>query len=218
MKLTKEQLLALIEKAESLTADEYRVVTGTIQSPYEVKSIHFRPLTGGVLQMKFLFYLEGKTPGVRISTEFPDFEGEFWGLESYEVQCLYSRCWAKMLAIENATLAKILGTTKTPQTKTPTVTDILNFIKSFQNEGTIEKFQNGGCYWFATILRGRFPGGQIVYNPIIGHFAYKINGSFFDIGGCIIFEESPYFVPWDTYELGSSHRQKVIEGCIFKTL
>jgi hypothetical protein len=30
MKLTKEQLLALIEKAESLTDDEYRVVTGTI--------------------------------------------------------------------------------------------------------------------------------------------------------------------------------------------
>ena len=99
MKLTKEQLLALIEKAESLTDDEYRVVTGTIQS---------RPLTGGALQMKFLFYLEGRTPGIRIITEFPDFEGEFWDLEKTEVRALYDRCQAKVLAIEKAAFAKII--------------------------------------------------------------------------------------------------------------
>lgn len=108
MKLTKEQLLALIEKAEGLPDDEYRVVTGTIQSLYEVKSIHFRPLTGGALQMKFMFYLEGRAHGIRIITEFPDFEGEFWDLEKTEVLSLYDRCQAKVLAIEKGALAKII--------------------------------------------------------------------------------------------------------------
>lgn len=108
MKLTKKQLLALIEKAESLTDDGYRVATGTIQSLYEVRSIHFRPLTGGALQMKFLFYLEGRTPGIRIITEFPNFEGEFWDLKKTEVRALYDRCQAKVLAIEKAAFAKII--------------------------------------------------------------------------------------------------------------
>lgn len=108
MKLTKGELFSLIAKTESLVNDEYAVETGTMPCTYKVKFIRFRPLMEGALQMTFTFYLEGKTPGVRVSTKFPDFEGEFWDLESYEVQGLYSRCQTKMSAIEKTAFAKII--------------------------------------------------------------------------------------------------------------
>ena len=67
-------------------------------------------------------------------------------------------------------------------------TDILNFIKHFQNEGTIKTFTQGCCYWFAKILDERFnfdlPEDGIYYNEIDNHFATVINAvDLYDITG-----------------------------------
>jgi len=45
---------------------------------------------------------------------------------------------------------------------------------------------NGNCYYFAVILKERFPGGRIMYDPIDGHFLYEIEDEFFDWNGLAI--------------------------------
>lgn len=100
--------------------------------------------------------------------------------------------------------------------------DILNFIKEFQNEGTIEKFSNGCCYWFALILEIRFKDLElnelpcrIMYNQIDGHFACDIDGNLYDITGQIDYNDN--WVPWVNWCLSEpSYRQVVVRDCILK--
>lgn len=64
--------------------------------------------------------------------------------------------------------------------------EILNFIKRFQNEGTIKAFTEGCCYYFAIILISRFclnESDNLMYHPIDNHFAVKINKKLYDITG-----------------------------------
>lgn len=63
--------------------------------------------------------------------------------------------------------------------------EVLNFIKRFQNEGTIKTFTNGCCYWFAKILdeRFNFVQSRIMYNEIDNHFATLIGINLYDITG-----------------------------------
>lgn len=42
----------------------------------------------------------------------------------------------------------------------------------------------GRCYFFATILKDVFPGGEIFYDPVEGHFLYRLSGKFYDWTGC----------------------------------
>ena len=49
--------------------------------------------------------------------------------------------------------SNVLGNTKE---------EILNFIKRFQNEGTIKAFTEGCCYWFAKILDDRFNFDEVM--------------------------------------------------------
>lgn len=66
---------------------------------------------------------------------------------------------------------------------------ILEFIhRRFQNDCN---WTNGNCYWFALILKKRFPKVKIYYLPIQGHFVIKSNGSFYDWTGKIVLEEEP---------------------------
>lgn len=41
----------------------------------------------------------------------------------------------------------------------------------------------GRCYFFATILKDVFPGGEIFYDPVEGHFLYRLSGKFYDWTG-----------------------------------
>ena len=65
--------------------------------------------------------------------------------------------------------------------------EVLNFIKRFQNEGTIKTFTQGCCFWFAKILDERFnfdsSENRIYYNPIDNHFSTMINMHLYDITG-----------------------------------
>ena len=52
---------------------------------------------------------------------------------------------------------------------------------------------DGNCYWFAAILKSRFPFLEIYYLPIVGHFVCGDAESnlFFDWSGQVILEEEP---------------------------
>lgn len=99
--------------------------------------------------------------------------------------------------------------------------EILDFIKNFQNEGTVKTFTEGCCYWFACILTGwAFMSAdnneyKIMYNQIDGHFACEINGNLFDVTGEI--ERTENWVPWVSWCLTEPvYRNVVIRDCILK--
>ncbi len=60
---------------------------------------------------------------------------------------------------------------------TTTMTEIYNFIKTFDRE----QFMHGQCYWFSVILFHRFRhkyNCRVLYNPIENHFACSISNHF----------------------------------------
>ena len=60
--------------------------------------------------------------------------------------------------------------------------EILDFItRRFpENNGN---WLDGNCFWFSKILNMRFPGGEIWYEPVVGHFLYKYKNQFYDWTG-----------------------------------
>lgn len=64
--------------------------------------------------------------------------------------------------------------------------NILQFIKKFSDFGpqVVDCFTKGNCYWFARILAIEFMG-TTYYDPIVGHFATKIDGVLYDITGVV---------------------------------
>ena len=94
--------------------------------------------------------------------------------------------------------------------------EILAFIKQFQNQGTIETFTEGCCYWFAIILKKRFVAKHpiIMYNPIDNHFATKIGDTLYDITGAISFNE---FESWNEFAKEDYLlTRRIIKDCILK--
>ena len=81
------------------------------------------------------------------------------------------------------------------------MSEVLKFIKKFQNPGTIDTFTKGCCYWFAFILDERFnwdaPCSGIMYNSIDNHFATWINGKLYDITGEIKLTDE--WEEWDKF-------------------
>ena len=76
---------------------------------------------------------------------------------------------------------------------------VMKFIARFTNNGkrreVIDCFTSGCCYWFAEILWNRFAlevvniNCDIVYDPIINHWACQIDGIIYDITGVITRDE-----------------------------
>lgn len=72
----------------------------------------------------------------------------------------------------------------------------------------------GNCYYFAIILKNRFPDGCLVYDYINGHFMFKLNGMFFDYTGKITPEMS-YIEEWESFKLNNPNRaDRIIRDCI----
>ena len=42
---------------------------------------------------------------------------------------------------------------------------------------------DGNCYYFAVILKARFPNGEISYDVVDGHFVFQLEDLFFDWNG-----------------------------------
>lgn len=69
-----------------------------------------------------------------------------------------------------------------------------NFIKRFK----VVNWMNGNCYYFAIILKDKYPNGRIIYDPIIGHFMLKIKNKAYDFMGIHQLPETFYY--WDELE------------------
>lgn len=69
------------------------------------------------------------------------------------------------------------------------------------------------CYYFALILKDRFPGGNICYDVINGHFSYLYKGNYYDHTGLIY--PDGYIVDWNKFdEYDSIQKQRIIRDCI----
>lgn len=98
----------------------------------------------------------------------------------------------------------------------PMEKDIANFIdKRFPESG---RWVNGNCYFFAVILKDVF-GGDIVYDPIDGHFLLQFrNGDLYDYTGKVDLPEKQLnaLVDWDTYAfVDPLHYSRIVRDCIF---
>ena len=96
-------------------------------------------------------------------------------------------------------------------------TEVTEFIKGFTQfevgDCLKNTFTQGYCYYFSLILRERFPGGSIVYIPVMGHFSYLLQGNLYDITGKIETEEKYYdFENYPDY----LQKQRIVRDCILK--
>jgi hypothetical protein len=88
---------------------------------------------------------------------------------------------------------------------------VLNFIR---RRFSIDcNWTSGNCYYFALILKDRFPEATIYYDPVSGHFFVSIDGKYFDWTGEI---KAPYvFVKWDAFDLyDAKQKERIIRDCI----
>ncbi len=67
--------------------------------------------------------------------------------------------------------------------------EILSFIEKRWKKDA--NWLDGNCYWFAHILKTRFPFLEIYYLPIVGHFICGDDESFYDWTGVVNPEEEP---------------------------
>lgn len=88
--------------------------------------------------------------------------------------------------------------------------EILKFISRFPDANWL----NGNCYYFAIILKDRFPDGEIYYDVWNGHFIFKLEDTYYDWRGIVHDIGLP--ICWDTFEESYDKYQykKIIENCI----
>lgn len=90
------------------------------------------------------------------------------------------------------------------------MSEIELFIARFH--GSEEVFTRGACYWFARILKLRFVEGEIMYNPVEGHFAFGLNGRVYDVTGEI---DPLRYEVWKSYARHDSlERARIKKSCI----
>ncbi len=90
--------------------------------------------------------------------------------------------------------------------------DILNFI---QKRFPIDcNWTNGNCYYFAIILKTRFPSGEIVYDVIDGHFLFRHNNVLYDYRGEQS-EEGRTIISWKHFnQYDKNQKRVIIRDCI----
>lgn len=92
--------------------------------------------------------------------------------------------------------------------------DVLEFIhRRFPNDSN---WLTGNCYFFANILKSRFPEGVIYYDVVVGHFVTDIDGIKYDWSGVVEYDDKSYYVEWDKFdEYDSKQKQRIINDSIF---
>lgn len=99
---------------------------------------------------------------------------------------------------------------------------IKQFIDRFTHGSKLKEvecvFETGCCFWFASILFIRFKdeyGAEIVYDPILNHFACRINKRIYDITGDITDEIIYGWYSWDEYsELDELETGRIVKYCM----
>lgn len=89
--------------------------------------------------------------------------------------------------------------------------EVLEFIhRRFKNDCN---WVTGNCYYFAVILKDRFPEGKIYYDVINGHFVFEYNNQLYDWNGKV--NHVRYLVEWDKFdEYDSLQKQIIVRDCI----
>ena len=97
-------------------------------------------------------------------------------------------------------------------------TEISDFIcRRFESDS---HWLDGNCYYFAVILRDRFPGGNILYDVVEGHFLYHYAGRLYDWRGDVsekylAGEYNDSLIDWNTFdEYDSLQKKYIIRDCI----
>ena len=97
---------------------------------------------------------------------------------------------------------------------------ILDFIKQFRQFGPdVEAcFTSGMCWHFASILHSRFGhDSEIMYDPVINHFATRIDDRIYDITGDITDDPDYAWDRWSSYMYrDSKHTERIRRDCIWK--
>ena len=97
-----------------------------------------------------------------------------------------------------------------------TVEKFINKFKYLNPSAAEDLFLYGDCYYFAIILKERFPEAIIKYMVIKNHFIADIDGRLYDIRGDItdIINED-YIIEWSDMELYDELvYQRIIRDCI----
>ena len=91
--------------------------------------------------------------------------------------------------------------------------EVLEFInRRFQKDCN---WLNGNCYYFALILKDRFPNGRIVYDAIYGHFFFEYKGKCYDHSGELVLPGGAHAVYWDEMDkYDSLVKERVIRDCL----
>lgn len=79
------------------------------------------------------------------------------------------------------------------------------------------KWTDGNCYYFAVILKDRFPEGKIFYDVIWGHFIFEYLGRFYDWTGIKDYDgHLESLIEWDNFnKYDSLQRQRIVQDCLF---
>ena len=89
--------------------------------------------------------------------------------------------------------------------------EVLDFIQRRFKDNC--HWLNGNCYYFATILKNRFPKGKIYYDVISGHFIFWYQTQYYDWSGIV--NPDGFLVEWNKFdEYDSLQKKKIIEDCI----
>lgn len=73
---------------------------------------------------------------------------------------------------------------------------------------------DGNCYYFAKILDDRFPGGEICYDVINGHFIFRYCGDCYDWTG-IVHPEINKLVLWkDFWKYDPQEYSRILRDCV----
>lgn len=95
---------------------------------------------------------------------------------------------------------------------------ILEFIYRRFNEDC--HWTDGNCYYFAVILKARFPNGEIWYDTVDGHFIFKVENSFYDWNGtCLQYEIDDrlleHVYKWDEFKkIDSTQYERIVKDVI----
>lgn len=79
------------------------------------------------------------------------------------------------------------------------------------------RWTSGNCYYFAMILKSRFPQGAIYYDTVQGHFIVYIGGLYYDYRGVYRVSEadSAHLIDWGSFSEYDKHQyQRIVKDCI----
>ena len=75
------------------------------------------------------------------------------------------------------------------------------------------KWLDGNCFYFASILKARFPESTVLYDVVSGHFVVRIGGVEYDWNGVVSGEHQ--YVEWERFkEYDPLQWERIVRDCI----